>query len=539
MFDALWPGFDPSFASGGLYNLGQVLTYGKAYMSTFYGYSGIFTNATFELFHLFGDPELSMWTEQPRNLAVSHPQQIGSNGFQRFVVNVTDQVTGVPINQSKVCLQKGSEIHEVAYTDPAGAASFSVYPTSGGDMKITATKHNYEPYEVSITVTGGGAVLSLNPDVGPSGININFQGSNFDGNEQVDIYFGGSTVDATYGANSGSFAEPFTVTAGQIGPLNVIAVGKTSGRRAVAVFRRLPDQPLPDPYTYDQWDSSTWHLNPGGGDPRWNNPCIQLYDAASGAAVASNDLEVLTTYTVKATIYNDATVDATNTVVTFQWAFWGQGQKSWYNMGSDTITVPANNIPAIAETTWTPSITGHTCVNVSIYHPWDENLNNNVGQENTDVHPVSSPGEITFTVTNPTEKSALVYIEAKQVGVQTLWETQIKRDYPQVQAPGENKTVTFAVDAPSDAAQGEKRVFTVSGYIDGKLIGGIEVEVVVERGSQAFCLPLLIFVILLIIVILLLIRRRSLRAKIAGLLAIIIAIVLYILECILKIGILP
>lgn len=162
-----------------------------------------------------------------------------------------------------------------------------------------------------------------------------------------------------------------------------------------------------------------------------------------------------------------------------------------------------------------------------------------MGQENTEVHPVASPGEITFTVSNPTNQSALVYIEAKQVGTQKLWKTRIERDYPQVQAPGENKTATLIVDAPSDAAQGEKRIFTVSGYVDGKLIGGIEVEVVVDRGSQAFCPAILILIIVFIIIILLLIRRRSLKAKLAGLLVIIIAIILYVLQCVLKMGILP
>jgi hypothetical protein len=243
-----------------------------------------------------------------------------------------------------------------------------------------------------------------------------------------------------------------------------------------------------------------------------------------------------TTYTLKATIYNGATVAAADTVVTFQWAFWGQGQLNWHSLGTDTITVPANGGQADAEVHWTPSITGHTCVQASIYHPWDENLNNNLGQENTDVHPVSSPGQITFTVSNPTEKTALVYIEAKQVGAQNLWKTRVERDYPQVQAPGENKTATLVVDAPSDAVQGEKRVFTVSGYVDGTLIGGIEVEVIVEKSSQSLCLIALILVIILIIVILLLIRRRSLRAKIAGLLVIVIAIILYILQCLLRIG---
>lgn len=485
--DAIWPGFDPNFMSGGLFSLGQVLTYGKVYMATQYGYAGTHTRETFELFHLFGDPELAIWTEQPRELDVTYPTHIGSKGLQKFVINVTDHDTGAPVHHAKVCLKKESEVYAVAYTDPSGGAYFAVNPSTGGEMKITVTKHNYRHYEGLITVTSDGATLSVDAAIGPSGIFVSLQGDNFDDGETVDIYFGDTTPDTTVDARAGSFTEDFgPVPTGPVGPLNVRAVGQTSDRTAVTLFRRLPDQPLPDPYIYCQWDSSTWHLNPGGGDPRWNNPDIQLYDATTGAQVASNDLRVGTTYTVEATVHNDATVDATNTVVTFQWAFWGAGQKDWILMGSDQVTVPDGG-QGTAEVEWTPSITGHTCIIATIHHPWDENLNNNKGQENTHVHPVTSPGEITFTVGNPTGKDALVYVEARQVGTQDLWRTLIERDYPQVQKPGENRTVTFIVEAPSDADVGEKRIFTVSGYIDGELIGGIEVESIVKTATNISC----------------------------------------------------
>ena len=484
--DAIWPSFDPAFSSGGLYSLGQVLTYGKIYMATFNPPPDDATQMTFEEFHLFGDPELSIWTGEPEELDASHPTIIGSHGTQRMVVNVTDHVTGEPVHFAKVCLQKNDEVYSVAYTDPTGGAYLNVNPASGGDMNITATKHNYRPYEGLISVTDLGATITVTPDNGPEGSNPTIQGSSFNGGETVDIYFGGSNPDKTLTASAGAFSDTVTVPDGPVGPINVRAVGRTSGRTAVTVFRRLPDQPLPDPYTYCQWDSSTYHLNPSGGDPRWNNPEITLYEAGTGAQVASNDLEVGTTYAVKVNVHNNANVQATDTEVTLQWADWGMGQRIWNLIGVDMVTVPGLGM-ATAEANWTPSRTGHTCLMATIHHPFDGNLNNNKGQENTDVHPVSSPGEIEFTIDNPTDTPALMYLDAKQVGGLDLWAAKIEREYPQVQEPGEVKTGKLVVDAPDGADAGEMRVYTVSGYIDGNLVGGIEVYVVVKSSTTISC----------------------------------------------------
>ena len=476
--DAIWPNFDPAFSSGGLFSLGQILVYGKIYMATFYGYHNQGTNVTFHLFHLFGDPETPIWTEEPTALTVTHPDTIGSGGVQKFVVTVKSAGGGA-VYHAKVCLRKANDVFAVAYTDTSGMAFFEISPSTGGEMAITVTKHNYLPYEGRITVTDAGATLTVNPDQGPSGITVTLSGAGFDDGEDVDIYFGGATPDATFTASGGSFTETFTVPAGGEGPLNIVAVGQTSKRTAITLFRRLPDQPLPDPYLYDQWAPSTWHLNPEGGDPRWNNPDIQLLDS-TGNPVASNDLTVGETYTVQATIHNDATADAVNTIVTFEWAFWGAGQKTWHSFGTDTITVPAGGT-ATATATWTPSITGHTCLMVKVEHPWDEDLGNNQGQENTHVHPVSSPGTVNFTLSNPTETDALVYLEVRQIGQASLWPATVTREYPQVQEPGENRTVTITVEAPDTAQVGEKRIFTVNAYVRGQLIGGIEFEVVVGR----------------------------------------------------------
>lgn len=489
LIDAVWPSYDITTASGGLYKLGQILMYGKAYVANQHGYNASFTNTTYNLYHLFGDPEMDIWTNEPQKLHVRHPEKIGAQGLQSFMVNVTDSDTGLPVHHAKVCLQKGPQLLKVSYTDPYGLAYFDVHSSTCGDMNITVTKHNYRPYLGEIELTSWGATLTVTPKSGPPNINAVLTGNNFDGSESVDIYFGGDSVSTTVVASSGAFSHTYSVPSGTSGPLHIIAVGRTSNRVAVCLYRRLPDQPLPDPYSYCQWDPNTYHLNVDGGDPRWNSPSIQLYDDSTGTPVSSNDLIVGATYRIVAIIYNDATVDAVNTVVEFEWAPFGVGQERiWQIIGDDTITVPGGG-SATAETRWTPQETGHSCIVAMINHQWDENLDNNKGQENTAIHPVSSPGTITFDVYNPTGDIVLPYLIARQLGSGDVWETEIRRDPPQQQGPGETRTVTLYVNPPIDIPTGEKRIFTVSGYIAGELIGGVEIEVVKKQKTGLTCTP--------------------------------------------------
>lgn len=485
--DAVWPDYNLTTASGGLYKLGQILMYGKAYVANQYGYNSSLTNTTYNMYHLFGDPETGMWTDVPRELHVHHPVKIGAKGLQSFMVTVTDSDTGSPVHHAKVCLQKDNQLQLVAYTDPYGVAYFDVHSNTCGDMNITVTKHNYRPYLNEIELTSWGATLKVSPLSGPPNINAVLTGNNFFESETVDIYFGGDTISTTVVASGGAFTHTYTVPTGNIGPLHVFAVGRTSKRVAICIFRRLPDQPLPDPYSYCQWDPSTYHLNPDGGDPRWNSPCIQLYDDATAAPVSSNNLRVGSTYRVTATIYNDATVDAVDTLVVFEWAPFGVGQERiWRFFGDDKITVPSGGSET-AETRWTPDITGHSCIVAKINHQWDENLDNNKGQENTAIHPVTSPGSITFDVYNPTGDIVLPFLRARQLDSEDLWETEIRRDPPQIQGPGEKKTATLYVNPPVDIPVGEKQTFTISGYIDDELIGGIEVEVVKMQKTGLTC----------------------------------------------------
>jgi hypothetical protein len=475
--DALWPNFNRSMQTGPIYELGAVLTYGKVYLARFGAatlqYPDIYRKTEFEEYHLFGDPEMSLWTSTPRSLSVSGPSTIGSGGPQKFVVVVKDGTT--PVSHALVCLSKQGDVYTFTYTDAGGNALFNITPSTYGTISVTVTKHNYLPSEGSIMVSINGATISLSPTIGAPSTLFTITGNSFSGSETVNIYFSGYFIGSVT-ANNGGFSGDFTVPQiGQNNTVNVIAIGYSSGRYAVAVFTVISAQSRPDPYMYDQWDPSTWRLNPSGFNPAWDNPTIQLYDAATGRAVSSNNLTVGTTYRVTATIYNQGTSAATNTNITFSWAYIGIGQAHWPVIGYATITVPLSG-SAVAQALWTPIEACHCCILVEIYNNLDMNPKNNKGQENCDVKNMASPVMFTFNITNPTNTTGLVYLELVQDtgGRGDLWHTRIERAFPQTLRPGETKPATVTINPPDGVSNGDSCTVHVTGFIDGYQIGGID-----------------------------------------------------------------
>lgn len=530
MIDAMWPEFDDDFNSGGLYSFSQMMLFGKVYAAQFFPATSFMIEEEFELYNLFGDPETSLWTSAPRTLDVSYPSVIGSSATQDFVITVTDGTTGDPINFAKICLMRGTDIYKVVYTDPFGHAYISMTPGTTGDIEITVTRHNYVPHEGLIGVSSNGANLIVTPDQGPGGMELTIDGSSF-GVEIVDIDFGG--VATTADSTDGTFSKTYSVPENGAGPLNVVATGRDTNRVGVTIFRRMDDGT--DLYTYCQGESSTWTLNPEGStssdNPVWNSPSIWLEEKLTGNEVSSRNLEVGTTYIIHLRIYNRAPVTATDTRVSFEWGYYGGGQVIWNLIETQTgeeyvsVNVPAASGTivwiegqAVAEMDWSPSVTGHVCLRPRFSHPWDLNTVDNWGQENTEVKPVTSPGVTNFTVYNPTEERALVYIDLRQMGnLDDIWEVVLERDYPQELDPGENQTVFFNVNVPDDVPLNETRTFIVNMYIGDELIGGVQIDVVKSEPivppppfdwTGIFIGLGVVAVVVIIVVVVIFIRRR-------------------------------
>ena len=93
--------------------MGQILTYSKVFLARNVSAHTI----TFEMTHLFGDPEMPIWIKEPLQITVDHPIGIGAVGEQDFVILVSENVT--PLNNTVVATSDNM-IVDVKQTNPGG-----------------------------------------------------------------------------------------------------------------------------------------------------------------------------------------------------------------------------------------------------------------------------------------------------------------------------------------------------------------------------------------------------------------------------------
>ncbi len=181
--------FFNSLHSEGVFKQGWLHSYTAQNAQT----SSSYQNYLLKIFQLLGDPDLSVYTETPTNLAVTHASTI-ANGNQDFQVNVS----GFPVgNTVKVSLYKEGEV--LAYTETDDfPVTFNITPDTTGDLYVTATSRNKEPYEAAVSVTQfTGTHLYKS--------NLSFTDANGNGiiepGESVDITFDLSNTGATDATN--------------------------------------------------------------------------------------------------------------------------------------------------------------------------------------------------------------------------------------------------------------------------------------------------------------------------------------------------
>ena len=155
LFDAMWPNFDPNYPNGGssnpftgaVYRIAQVMNYGKFWMYDKYIVPGgcspypwspdyAASRATFEEFHIHGDPTMEIWTWQPGNLDVTY--EILNNA-----VEVTVESGGTPVENASVCLYQPNGIYVKGLTDNLGKVILGVVNPSDEQVILTVTAHNY------------------------------------------------------------------------------------------------------------------------------------------------------------------------------------------------------------------------------------------------------------------------------------------------------------------------------------------------------------------------------------------------------------
>jgi hypothetical protein len=130
-----------------IYHLGEVVAKHKIkYISSSSSYN-TYRWIQYAL-NLLGDPELPLWTDLPKDLSVTHPDEVYF-GPQTVTIQVNDSLTNAPLKDALVCLQ-GEDVYEYGLTDSNGAIDFYIDPSSNKAINVTATYYNYYPYEGQI-----------------------------------------------------------------------------------------------------------------------------------------------------------------------------------------------------------------------------------------------------------------------------------------------------------------------------------------------------------------------------------------------------
>lgn len=137
---------------GNVYRMGATLALGKAHYIPKSRVANVYRWHQYQI-NLLGEPELPIWTNIPGTLLVSFPDSIPVGTVQ---FSVTVREGGEPVERALVCLLKGNEIYSSGHTGINGQVAFEVSPISAGELRITATAHDFFPYQDSCSVFSDG-----------------------------------------------------------------------------------------------------------------------------------------------------------------------------------------------------------------------------------------------------------------------------------------------------------------------------------------------------------------------------------------------
>jgi len=148
--------------SASLYNIGNI--YYSVHQNAGNDEMGVFIKRKN---HLFGDPELPIWTREPVDLTVTTTPPAITNQDNQLTVSVSGMAySEYATNDVYVCVMKDGEVYlRQHYDGTAHNHDFvfeDVKPETLGELKVTVTGHNYIPYETTIpvTITGKNVYIS-------------------------------------------------------------------------------------------------------------------------------------------------------------------------------------------------------------------------------------------------------------------------------------------------------------------------------------------------------------------------------------------
>ncbi|WP_299018756.1 C25 family cysteine peptidase [uncultured Photobacterium sp.] len=164
IMDGFWDDYDGVWSSA-IYPVSwrpaMAINRAKERLFSHYGMHDSGAVDTARFFSWFGDPELELRTERPKELTVTHPAQFANGDIAAFDVVVRNGDDRV--GDARVALVSASGESHVATTDENGIAHFEV--DTDEPMSVTVTEHNAKAYEGQITVDGEDPVAKVAADM--------------------------------------------------------------------------------------------------------------------------------------------------------------------------------------------------------------------------------------------------------------------------------------------------------------------------------------------------------------------------------------
>jgi hypothetical protein len=128
--------------------LGQAFISGKIYAWTHMpgGFDPNRRDCMMKEYTILGDPSVRLWTTVPTEMTVNiSPDIIPIAQSSNISVTVTS-ASSFPIANALVCAWREDDVFMYAYTDGAGTAELSLNPAVAGDISLTVTAYNRQPY---------------------------------------------------------------------------------------------------------------------------------------------------------------------------------------------------------------------------------------------------------------------------------------------------------------------------------------------------------------------------------------------------------
>jgi len=154
------------------YRAGQALAFSRAWWAP-YANSGMMRFCIYEL-NYHGDPELSVWTEEPTALSASHAGVVNMGNNIPYSVTMTTAYDA-PVESAMVSLKKGTEVDVRGWTNSSGQVTLHVSPATPGQMLMAVNARNHYVLQDTVQVVAPTRYVShlrsSISDPGPGGNN--------------------------------------------------------------------------------------------------------------------------------------------------------------------------------------------------------------------------------------------------------------------------------------------------------------------------------------------------------------------------------